>query len=215
MLRARCLLSGRWGMAVGACFIYFLSYFFVFIGYQFFKWFLLGFFIKQIGWVIFKFLDFYLSFLFFTFFLNFSYQKRCSLISLLFFGESFQYLLKVNGCSSALAFIWFLFRVFCLFWGLVIFKFCLFIVPGFLALLSYSMVFFVIADQPALGAWDVLKRSEALMIGHRWRFSCLVGRFLGWWFLCFLSLGIGCMWLVPYKLVSIVQFYDDLKSGEK
>jgi uncharacterized membrane protein len=48
------------------------------------------------------------------------------------------------------------------------------------------------------------------MEGHRWRLSCLLGRFTGWLLLGILSCGIGFIWIGPYLMVSMAKFYEDL-----
>ncbi|MDO6737946.1 DUF975 family protein [Wenyingzhuangia sp. 2_MG-2023] len=87
----------------------------------------------------------------------------------------------------------------------------LLIVPGIIKGLSFSMVFFILADDPELNYSEALKQSEEMMDGHKWKFFKLNLRFLGWAILCLLTLGIGFLWLIPYMYVTYAKFYDDLK----
>lgn len=89
----------------------------------------------------------------------------------------------------------------------------LLIVPGIIAAISYSMTYFIIADEPTIAASDALKRSKEMMRGNKWKFFRLQLRFLGWALLAILSLGIGFLWLLPYIQTSVAKFYDDLKNG--
>jgi uncharacterized membrane protein len=86
----------------------------------------------------------------------------------------------------------------------------LFIIPGIIASISYSMVFFILADGNYESAKDVIEKSKKMMYGHKWKFFCLQLRFIGWGLLCILTLGIGFLWLFPYIQISNTKFYEDL-----
>jgi len=88
----------------------------------------------------------------------------------------------------------------------------LLIIPGIIAALSYSMTFFIMADDPGVDPLEAIRRSKRLMYGNKWKLFCLYWRFFGWFLLCLLSFGIGFLWLQPYVLVTTAQFYDDLAS---
>jgi uncharacterized membrane protein len=89
----------------------------------------------------------------------------------------------------------------------------LLIIPGILAAYSYSMTFFVLAEDPTIGARNSIRKSKELMFGNRWKFFCLGWRFFGWALLCILTLGIGFLFLAPYVQTSFARFYDDIKAG--
>ena len=81
------------------------------------------------------------------------------------------------------------------------------------------MTFFLIAENESIGPLEAIKKSKEMMRGNKWKYFCLWLRFFGWGLLCILTLGIGILWLAPYIIVSLAQFYDDLKpisveSGE-
>jgi uncharacterized membrane protein len=88
----------------------------------------------------------------------------------------------------------------------------LLIVPGIIAALSYSMTFYILADDPAIKAKQALDKSKMMMNGYKWKFFCLMFRFFGWFFLCILTMGVGFLWLMPYINVSTAKFYDDIKD---
>ena len=96
--------------------------------------------------------------------------------------------------------------LFILLWGL------LFIIPGIMAAFSYSMTFFVLADNPELGAVEALKRSKQMMQGNRMKLFDLYCRFVGWYLLALLTCGIGVLWVQPYMMTSVAAFYDDLRG---
>ena len=77
--------------------------------------------------------------------------------------------------------------------------------------LSYSQAYYLLADNPDMGASEATGRSKKIMAGNRWKLFCLGCRFFGWGLLCVLTLFIGLLWLSPYMWVSFAKFYDDLR----
>ena len=89
----------------------------------------------------------------------------------------------------------------------------LLIVPGIIAAISYSMAFYIMADDHSVGAMEAIDKSKQMMHGYKWKYFCLGCRFIGWSLLCILTLGIGFLWLIPYVQVSNAKFYDDVKAN--
>jgi len=89
----------------------------------------------------------------------------------------------------------------------------LLIIPGIIAAISYSMTFYILADDRSIGAMAAIDKSKKMMYGYKWKYFCLNCRFIGWFFLCILTLGIGFLWLIPYIHVSMAKFYDDVKEN--
>lgn len=90
-----------------------------------------------------------------------------------------------------------------------------FIIPGIIASLSYSMVFFVKLDNPDMGAMDVLRKSKQIMSGHKMDYFVLGLSFLGWVILGAFTLGILYLWLIPYMQVTYANFYNSIKDENK
>lgn len=88
----------------------------------------------------------------------------------------------------------------------------LFVIPGIIKVYSYSMSFYIMADNPEMDGSTALNASKEMMQGNKWRLFCLDFSFIGWSLLCILTLGIGYLWLAPYIEASHVQFYEDLKQ---
>lgn len=86
----------------------------------------------------------------------------------------------------------------------------LLVVPGIIKAISYSQVFYLLADNKSLGAKEALEKSAKLMSGFKWKYFCLHLRFFGWFLLSILTCGIGFIWLIPYVQVSTAKFYEDL-----
>ncbi len=89
----------------------------------------------------------------------------------------------------------------------------LLVVPGIIAAISYSMTFYIMVDNPQIGAQDAIKKSKQMMNGNKYRYFCLLCRFIGWFLLCLLTAGIGFLWLIPYFMVSTARFYESLNKG--
>ena len=87
-----------------------------------------------------------------------------------------------------------------------------FLIPATLVALNYTLVFFILSDQPELPVTRVLARSRELMYGFRWKYACLTGRFLGWILLSLFTCFIGMLWVQPYFTVSAAHFYDDVRA---
>lgn len=88
----------------------------------------------------------------------------------------------------------------------------LLIIPGIIKAISYSMSFYILADNPSVGIRNALNLSKQLMDGFKWKFFVLQLSFIGWAILSILTLGIGLLWLIPYVQISMANFYDDVKG---
>lgn len=90
----------------------------------------------------------------------------------------------------------------------------LFIIPGIVASYSYAMTEYILAEDPELTASEAISRSKQMMYGKRWRLFCLEFSFIGWSILCSFTLGIGNLWLTPYKQAAIAAFYREVSGTE-
>jgi uncharacterized membrane protein len=101
------------------------------------------------------------------------------------------------------------------FQGIFIFLWSLlFCIPGLIKTLSYSMSYFILRDNPGIKPIDAITASRNMMNGHKWQLFCLCFSFIGWALLCVLSFGIGYLWLCPYIIQSMANFYEDLKQQQ-
>ena len=97
--------------------------------------------------------------------------------------------------------------------GLYVFLWSLlFIIPGIVAGYSYAMTDYILAEHPELTAGEAIEQSKAMMYGNRFRLFCLQFSFVGWDLLCALTLGIGSLWLRPYKQAAEAAFYRDISG---
>jgi len=98
--------------------------------------------------------------------------------------------------------------VFISLWSLLLF------IPGIIKSFSYSMSYFILKDNPEIGASEAITRSRKMMNGNKWKLFCLCLSFIGWAFLCLFTFGVGCFWLMPYMYASIANFYKELKENQ-
>lgn len=88
----------------------------------------------------------------------------------------------------------------------------LFLIPGIMAAYSYSMTKYILAENPQLSPSEAIERSKQLMLGNRFRLFCLQLSFIGWDILCAFTLGIGYLWLTPYKQAAEAAFYREISG---
>lgn len=93
--------------------------------------------------------------------------------------------------------------------GLAILSLLLQIIPQ----LEFSLLYFVALENEELSAKQVLQKSHALIKGHRGKLFVLLLSFFGMDLLAMLSMGIGYLWLHPYQMQTLSNFYLDL-AGE-
>ena len=88
----------------------------------------------------------------------------------------------------------------------------LFIIPGIVKAYSYSMMFFVMAENKKISAQKAMDLSKVLTNGHKADLFVMDLSFLGWMILSALSCGIGMIWLYPYMTMAKTYAYYDLKK---
>ncbi len=103
-------------------------------------------------------------------------------------------------------FAYLLVSIFTLLWTLLL------IIPGIIAAYSFSLTFFILAEDLSVKPLDAIRRIKEMMRGQKWKLAWLQGRFIGWYVLALLKCGIGMLWVVPYYRTSLAHFYDDVKS---
>jgi len=105
--------------------------------------------------------------------------------------------------KGILGFLWFLLWTWL--WSL------LFIIPGIVKAISYSQMFFLLAEHPDMGVKKAMNISKILTNGHKSDLFLMQLSFIGWEFLASLTFGIGNFWLIPYMNTAFANAYTDLK----
>lgn len=185
MQAARGALTGRWGVAIGACLLTFLVPMAASV-------------VPVVGGLAGLLVGAPLSLGLAAFFLTVLRGERPEAVTVGRVFDGFQRFGTAVGAQ-------FMMGLFILLWTL------LFIIPGIMAAYSYSLTFYVLADNPGMGAMEGIRRSKEIMSGHRWKLFCLGCRFIVWALLCILTLGIGFIWLWPYMSASYSAFYEDVR----
>lgn len=106
-----------------------------------------------------------------------------------------------NTCIAGI-----LVSVFTFLWSL------LFIVPGIVKSLSYSMTFYILNDNPEMSPQDAIKESERIMNGHKMDLFILQLSFIGWALLAPFTFGLITLYLTPYMHATTANFYDAIRD---
>ncbi len=88
----------------------------------------------------------------------------------------------------------------------------LFVIPGIIKGYSYAMTYYILRDNPDIGATEAITRSRKMMKGHKWQLFCLQFSFFGWILLSALTFGILMLWVTPYMQVATAEFYESIKG---
>lgn len=91
--------------------------------------------------------------------------------------------------------------------------FLLLVIPGIVKHYAYSMVPYLLADNPNMNASEALKLSERMTSGHKMDILILDLSFIGWYILGSLFFGIGIYFVNPYVYATKAQLYISLKES--
>ncbi len=91
----------------------------------------------------------------------------------------------------------------------------LLIIPGIIKGYSYSMAFYILADNPSMKAKKALKESERLMEGHKWQLFILDLSFIWWFLLVIVTFNIASIYVDPYYKATHANFYNHLKEDQQ
>jgi len=183
MKEARESLSGKWGLVMGASVLYLLMSLLVQD-------------IRDFGGALSLIISGPMVLGFTMFILSFVRNEEAK-ISQIFDG--FKMFEKAMGAYLLMA-------LFILLWTLLL------IIPGIIAAISYYQLFYILVDDPKISPKEALKKSKKMMCGYKWKYFCLNLRFLGWFILALLTLGVGLLWLFPYIQVTKAKFYEDISK---
>ena len=86
----------------------------------------------------------------------------------------------------------------------------LLIIPGIIACLRYSQTYYILSEDENIGPLEAISKSKEIMVGNKWKLFCLYFRFIGWFILCIVSLGLAGLYVGPYFSQSCANFYNDL-----
>ena len=87
----------------------------------------------------------------------------------------------------------------------------LFIIPGIIAAISYTMAMLIMVDGET-DAMACIRKSKAMMKGYKWDYVVFQLSFILWHLLGIVTLGIAYLYVGPYLTVAEVLYYEDLKE---
>ncbi len=105
--------------------------------------------------------------------------------------------IKISFLRSLYIFLWTL-----LFW-----------VPGIIKTYQYSMMEYILAENPAIDSKRAFEVCKELTKGNKFRIFLFGLSFIGWILLSLLTFGIGLYFLYPYIYASMTQLYIDLREN--
>lgn len=76
--------------------------------------------------------------------------------------------------------------------------------------LVYGLAYFFYIDNPEMSAIECMRQSRIAMRGNKGRLFYIYISFIGWWLLSILTCGLIFLWLVPYMLTVMANFYQDV-----
>ena len=89
----------------------------------------------------------------------------------------------------------------------------LFIIPGIVKSLSYSMAALIQHDNPTLTASQVLNLSQRITKGYKGSLFLMELSFLGWYLLGAVTFGIAYLYVHPYLYTTQAMYYELLRQN--
>ncbi|QNK56851.1 DUF975 family protein [Paenibacillus sp. PAMC21692] len=101
-----------------------------------------------------------------------------------------------------------------MFWrGLLNFLwYLLLIIPGIIKSYAYSLVPYILADNPNIGYRRAVQLSNQMTRGHKFRIFVLDLSFIGWFLLGLLALFVGYLFVLPYYNATKAELYLTLRK---
>ncbi len=122
-------------------------------------------------------------------------NKKC--FSFAFAGQNYMGIVKTMLLRGIQNFLWYL----------------LFIIPGIVKSYSYSMVPYILGDNPNIGARRAIQLSQDMTYGHKLDIFVLEFSFIGWYLLGVLALFVGVYFVKPYEDATKAELYLVLRQN--
>jgi len=87
----------------------------------------------------------------------------------------------------------------------------LFVIPGIIKSISYSMSMYILAENKGKSARECIEESKAMTEGHKMDLFVLALSFIGWILLGCITCGIAYIWVIPYMNATYANAYQSLK----
>jgi uncharacterized membrane protein len=86
----------------------------------------------------------------------------------------------------------------------------LFVIPGIVKSIAYSMHNFIICEYPKMSIFKALNISKLITKGHKAELFVMYLSFIGWILLASITCGIAFIWILPYMQMSFINAYHAL-----
>jgi uncharacterized membrane protein len=87
----------------------------------------------------------------------------------------------------------------------------LLIIPGIVKSYAYSMIPYIMADNPNMDYRRAMKLSMAMTDGEKWYIFVLQLSFIGWYLLGLLACCVGVVFVIPYEYATMTELYVVLR----
>ena len=98
------------------------------------------------------------------------------------------------------------YEIFTFLWTLLL------IVPGIIKSISYSQMFYLMAENPKMTAGEAQAKSMKIMEGHKWDYFILQLSFIPWHLLSIVTFGIAEIYVTPYVSTTNAAFYKKINK---
>lgn len=88
----------------------------------------------------------------------------------------------------------------------------LFIFPGFYKVYQYSMIPYILAENPTMDSSEVFARTKQLTKDVKFDMFILDLSFIGWYLLIFVTFGIAGFYVIPYEAATMCELYCWLRD---
>lgn len=136
-------------------------------------------------------------------------QKKVYIQNALNRKADFKYLAEGFSNYGRSILLYILTGIFVILWSL------LFIFPGFVKFLSYSLAPYILSENTDISAMEAIRMSKKMMMGHKLDLFVLYLSFFWWILLSFMTLGIANIYVGPYMEATFANFYLELKNSQK
>ena len=91
----------------------------------------------------------------------------------------------------------------------------IFMIPAYIKQLQYSMVGYILAENPNMSVSKAIGKSKEMMVGNKWGYVKLAISFFGWYFIASTACCIGNFLLAPYIEQTFAQMYLEISGQGK
>lgn len=91
----------------------------------------------------------------------------------------------------------------------------IFSIPAIIKKLQYSMVDYLLAENPHMKRHDAISKSKEMMVGNKWAYVKLIFSFVPWYIAANLMCCIGSLLLEPYIQQTYAQMYLEISGQGK